>query len=117
MSEQVRGILGFAMRAGQVQVGANKALELIARGKAALVLVDESAAGNTRDRLERKCLEARVPLRTLAATLLGQAIGRPQTMAAALPKSSFTDRLLLTLPPPGTTNPDTDNETTAEAIN
>lgn len=97
------------MRAGQVHVGASKAQELTERGKAALVLVDEMAAGNTLDRLTRKCSEARVPIRVLPTGVLGQSVGRPQTMALALPKGSFADNLLRTLPPTDTTDRHTGN--------
>ncbi len=84
MSAQIRGLLGFAMRSGKVCVGASKALEQVERQKAALVLLDEGAAPNTRDKLIHRCQGAQVPCRVLPEGLLGQAIGRPNTVAAAL---------------------------------
>lgn len=110
MIEQVKGLLGFAMRAGQAHVGAQKTLDLIQRGKAALVLVDETAARNTLDRLARKCQEGEVPLRVLPQGLLGQAIGRPQTMAMALQKGHFAAKLAETLPETNVTDRQTDNQ-------
>lgn len=117
MSGQVRGLLGFAMRMGHVTVGAAQALELAARGRAALVLVDRQAADNTRRKLLTRCHTAGVPVRALPAGVLGQAIGRPQALAAALKPGQLADRLAALLPDTGNDEPRSGNLSTAEAIN
>ena len=91
---QIEGLLGLAMRAGQLTPGADLALREIKAGKAALVLVDRDASENTRKKLGDACAFRRVPMHIMEAGLLDRACGREGRMAASLKKGGITEKIL-----------------------
>lgn len=91
--KRLRGTLGLAFRAGQLAPGADKALDLLREDKAACVLLDSAAAGNTRKRFSDGCAHRGVRLLELPEGLLGQAIGRPGIRAAALTAGGIAGKI------------------------
>lgn len=81
---ELAGILGLAFRSGQLVPGAEMSLNLIREDRAALVLLDPKAGGNTRKKLEDACAYRSVAVFTLTDGLLGQACGRAGMAAAAI---------------------------------
>ena len=81
------------MRAGQVTLGANLALNVIRSGKAALVLVDESASANTRKKMTDACVYRRVPMYLLPQGLIDEACGKDSRFAAALSAGGLADKI------------------------
>jgi len=94
MNDGMRGLLGLAMRAGQVLPGAGRALDLIRQGQAGLILLDEGASDNTKKRFDDACAHHDTDCLLLSPGLLGEAIGRHGTMVAAMKPGSFTQKLL-----------------------
>ena len=90
---KLEGLLGLAMRAGQLTAGADLALREIKAGKAALVLVDEGASENTKKKLTDACAFRRVPVHIMEAALLDRACGREGRMAACLKKGGICDQV------------------------
>ena len=91
------GFLGICMRAGAVISGQEACVQAVLTGNAALALLDEQAGDSTRRRLSDACDQVGVPLYGLRAGTLGQAIGKPNRVTAALPPGSMANRLLHTL--------------------
>ncbi|MGI6725172.1 MAG: L7Ae/L30e/S12e/Gadd45 family ribosomal protein [Christensenellales bacterium] len=90
----VSGLIGLAFRAGQLVPGAQMALTLIRDGKAALVLLDETASANTLKKVQNACNHHRVQVMLLGGGVLGRACGRPGMAAGAVKPCGLADRLL-----------------------
>ena len=86
-------MLGLAMRAGQLSFGEDGVRKAIASGAAALVLLDAGASDNTRKRMCDSCAYYGVPLMETAAGRLGEAVGRPGRMSAAVARGPLCDKL------------------------
>lgn len=78
------GLLGLAMRSGQLKAGAQLALEDIRQGHAGLLLLDKAASPNTTKRMTDACQTHQIRCLCLPEDLLGKAIGKQGTMAATL---------------------------------
>ena len=90
----IYGLLGLACRAGQVTLGAEMALEEIKGGKAALVLIDESASEGTKKKLLDACAYRSVTAYLMPKDEISRACGRDSRMAAAVKKGPFSQRML-----------------------
>ena len=77
-------MLGLCARAGKVLSGEPAAEQAVKKKNAYLVLIDEEASENAKKALSDACAYYGAPLRTLPAGCLGQAIGKPGRMAAAM---------------------------------
>ena len=86
-------MLGLAMRAGQLSFGEDGVRKAIASGAAALVLLDAGASDNTKKRMRDSCTYYGVPLMETAAGRLGEAVGRPGRMSAAVARGPLCDKL------------------------
>ena len=82
--KQWAGRLGLAMRAGQVVSGDFAVEKLLRAEGAALVLLDAGASDNARKKASDACAHRGIPLAILEAGLLGQAIGKPGRIVAAV---------------------------------
>ncbi len=87
------GTLGLAMRSGQAVVGEPKTRALVSGGKAALVLIDETASANTVKTVLDKCRFYGVPAVRTAEGRLGTAIGRPACMIVGVSKGGLGELL------------------------
>ena len=86
-------MLGIAMRAGALTLGADGVHSAIASGGAALVLLDAAASENTKKKFRDSCAFYGTPLFETAPDRLGYAIGKPGRMCAAVAKGSLGDKL------------------------
>ena len=94
MAEQkLRGLLGLSTRAGQMLIGSGRALEHVRQEKTKLVFLDEAASDNTTKRFTDACRSHEVDCKVLTKGLLGQAIGKPGTMVAAVLPGGIADKL------------------------
>ena len=87
-------LLGIAMRAGALTLGETGVLKAIAKGKAAFVLVDAGASENTRKMYVDSCAYYGARLLLAEPGRLGEAVGRPGRMSAAVAAGPLADRLL-----------------------
>lgn len=92
------GMLGLCARAGKLQSGGGACDQLIKRGEALLVLVDGGASVQTQKAVHDACAYYDVPMRRLPEGLLGEAIGRPGRMVAAITDRTFAERLNQLIP-------------------
>ena len=93
-SDAFFNMLGIAMRAGAITLGESGVLKAIAGGKAAFVLLDSGASSNTKKMFSDSCAHYGVTLLNAAQGRLGQAIGKPGRMSAALACGTLADKLL-----------------------
>ena len=94
MNEQsLRGLLGLALRAGQMTTGADLTLRQIKAGKAALVLLDADASGNTKKKLLDACAYRQVSAYTLPAGMIDTSCGKDGRFAAALSSGNLAEKI------------------------
>lgn len=84
---RLRNAVGLAMKAGKCVSGDYAVEQSIKGGRALLVLLDETASQNTKKRYEGQCLIRGVPLLQISG--LGEAIGKPSRMTAAITDENF----------------------------
>ena len=96
---KVWGLLGLASRAGQVASGESTCGIVLKRGEAALVLIDEAASVHTKKGLTDACAYRDVPAFTVDAGKLGESIGKPGRMTAAVKPGSLAQQLHRLLQP------------------
>ena len=88
-------LLGLAVRAGQVQTGAEAAEQAVRRKKAKLVLIAADAAGSTTERLLSRCQRDKIPVRLLGSKAeLGHWTGKLERAVAVVLDAGFSDRIL-----------------------
>lgn len=97
MPEKAWGMIGLCARAGQAVSGEAGCEMSVRQGQAALVLLDGGASPNMRKRFLDACAFRQVPLYTLEAERLGQAIGKPERMVVAIKTGAMAERLRLLL--------------------
>ena len=90
---ELRGILGLCVRAGQAVFGEESCRKSISAGQCGVLLLDEGASRNTRERYEELCERSGTPLKLLAENLIGDATGKPG-MAMAVRKGSLAERVI-----------------------
>lgn len=93
LEQKLRGLLGLATRAGQMLIGAGRALEHVRQHKSKLVFLDESASDNTKKRFTDACQSHQANFKVLSSGLLGQSIGKPGTMVAAVLPGGIADKI------------------------
>ena len=86
-------LLGLCSRAGRLASGEEMCLRLIRSGGAKLMLVDAAASANTRKEFADACRHYGVPLIYLAGRPLGEAIGKPGRMSAAVTDPALAERI------------------------
>lgn len=81
---RLRGMLGFAMRAGKVTVGTENVCHILAKGMAVLVLVCHDASDGTKKKLRTKCEFYGVELQEIMIDTgeLGRLLGKTYGPAA-----------------------------------
>lgn len=98
MNEQaVRGLIGLAMRAGQLTMGVDMAANAIRAGGIAMALIDEAASENARKRISDTCAFYHAPMYTLPGGLLDEASGKSGRVAAAVKTGGIAQKLLTLL--------------------
>ncbi len=98
MSTGIKGLLGLALRAGQVTTGADMALKEIRAGRAALALLDAGASAGTRKKISDACAYRNVPLHILPEGEIDRACGREGRMVAAVKPGALCAQMMRMLP-------------------
>ena len=88
---RLHNAVGLAMKAGKLQSGDFAAERLVRSGGAKLVLMDPESSANTRDKYARMCNAAQTDC--LMVPDLGEAIGRPGRMVAAVTDTNFSNMI------------------------
>ena len=84
--------LGLCQRAGKCQGGAFAAERALKAGKVKLVLLEENASENTKDRFSALCEGRKVPFRLVPE--VGRAIGREAHGVMAVTDIGFVNMIL-----------------------
>ena len=93
MNEKMRGLMGLALRAGQMTPGAAMTLDAVKAGRAALVLLDEGASENTRKKIRDACAYRRVPCFLLPEGWIDQSCGKEGRFAAAVAPGGLCEQM------------------------
>ena len=94
------GMLGFAMRAGKLTVGADLVCKELPSGRVSLVIVSLGASEATRKRLKYKCEYYSVPRIEVDAepTVLAERLGKSSsTVAIAVKDDGFAKEIAMTV--------------------
>lgn len=89
----LQGILGLALKAGQLTKGAEQSVQLVRDKKAALMLLDAQASENTQKRVQDACKYYNVPVIVLKPRLMAQACGQAEMAAGALRAGHFANKV------------------------
>lgn len=94
-AQKMRGLLGFARRAGKLTFGVDAVMKDIAAGKARVVLLAVDIAARTRRRALDACAETETPClwAGLDMQTLGDSIGRADTAVVAVGDAGFAKRM------------------------
>lgn len=93
MNPRALGMLGLCVRAGKIITGEKAVVQAIRRGTCCLVLLDGGVAGNGEKAVAQACDTHQVPLLYTQPGELGDAIGKPNRMAAAITDLGMAARL------------------------
>lgn len=91
-TQKLKSAVGFAMKAGKLKSGDFAVEKLVRAGGVRLVLLDERASENTRERYARLCENGKTAL--LYVPALGESIGKPGRMTAAVTDENFVNMIL-----------------------
>ncbi len=86
-------MLGLSARAGRLVSGVQAVEIALKKGEAKIVILDENASEGTKKQISDACSHKKTPLITVPAYSLGDAIGKPGRMIAAVTENSFADRI------------------------
>jgi len=89
--KKLTGMIGLALRARQAVAGTDACRLMIEAGKCGILLLDESAALNTRKRFENLCERRQTRIAVIPSGLLESATGY-QGVLLAMRKGSFADQ-------------------------
>lgn len=87
-------MLGIAMRAGQLSLGESSVLKTVSSGTALFMILDADASDNTKRNSGIPGAFYKVPLYETSPDRLGQAIGKPGRMSAAIARGTLGEKLL-----------------------
>ena len=94
MNEQkVKGLIGLAVRARQISAGADACRILVRNGECTVLMIDSSAADNTRKKAEDLCCRAGIPVKFLPEGLIENATGKSNRILGVR-KGSFAEQIL-----------------------
>ena len=84
--------LGLCRRAGKCQSGEFAAERAVKAGKAKLILLEETASENTKERFSSLCAGRKIPLKLVPE--VGRAIGREGHVVMAVTDTQFATMIL-----------------------
>ena len=94
MNDRALNMLGLCARAGKLITGEKAVVQAIRGGSCQLALLDENVAKNGDKAVSQACGTHGVPLLRVEAGKLGDAIGRPGRMAAAVTDAGMARRIV-----------------------
>ena len=92
--KRMLNMLGLCMRAGRIISGEKACVQAVRAGGACAVVLDRAAAKNAAKAVSDACAFHQVPLVYAPENELGDAIGKPGRMVAAITDPSMADRIL-----------------------
>ena len=92
--EKYLGMLGLCARAGKLITGEKACVQAVRGGAAFAAVLDGAASENAVKAVSRACENHGVPLVRTAPRALGDAIGRPERMAAAVTDARMAARIV-----------------------
>ena len=92
--KRMLNMLGLCMRAGRIISGEKACVQAVRAGGACAVVLDRAAAKNAVKAVSDACAFHQVPLVYAPENELGDAIGKPGRMVAAITDPSMADRIL-----------------------
>ena len=87
-------MLGLCARAGKLITGEKACVQAIRAGSARIALLDGAASANAVKALSDACISHGVPLARTGEYQLGDAIGKPGRMAAAVTDAGMAARII-----------------------
>ena len=93
--KRMLNMLGLCMRAGRIISGEKACVQAVRAGGACAVVLDRAAAKNAVKAVSDACAFHQVPLVYAPENELGDAIGKPGRMVAAITDPSMADRILM----------------------
>lgn len=109
--KKILSLIGLAMKAGKIKSGEFSVEKAVKTGLAYLVIVSESASGNTRKKFSNMCSYYEVPLYILATKEeLGAAIGKEYRASLAVLDENFANAIAKALEQAGITRTVIENE-------
>lgn len=91
-NEELRSMLGFAMKAGKVRSGATAAETALKNGSAYVAVLDASSSDNSKKHWSDICNNTDVPL--IFTEDVGRAIGRESHMIACVTDKGFAAAIM-----------------------
>ena len=93
MNPRALSMLGLCARAGKLITGEKAVVQAIRTGTCQLAVLDDAVAENGRKAVRQACETHQVPLLYTESGQLGNAIGKPNRMAAAVTDEGFAKRI------------------------
>ena len=91
--DRMLGMLGLCARAGKLITGEKACVQAVRSGSAFMALLDGAASDNAVKALSQACEGHGVPLLRTQPFALGDAIGKPSRMAAAITDARMAARI------------------------
>lgn len=91
--DSAAALLGICARAGLIASGQTAVEQALKRGKAHLVVMDAMISEGSKKALSDACRFRNVPAAILNSQSLGDAIGKPGRMTAAVTDTALADRI------------------------
>ena len=91
--DRMLGMLGLCARAGKLITGEKACVQAARSGTAHAVLLDGAASDNAVKAVSQACESHGVPLLRTRPWALGEAVGKPSRMAAAVTDAGMAARL------------------------
>ena len=92
--DRVLNMLGLCARAGKLITGEKACVQAIRSGSAFAAVLDGAASDNAVKALSQACESHGVPLLRTGEFALGEAIGKPSRMAAAVTDARMAARII-----------------------
>ena len=92
--DRVLNMLGLCARAGKLITGEKACVQAIRTGGAFAAVLDGAAAQNAVKAVTQACESHGVPLLRIGEFALGEAIGKPSRMAAAVTDARMAARII-----------------------
>lgn len=93
-SSQINGLLGLAMRSGNIAVGAHPVMQALAKGKARLILFSGRAGDATVRKFTYLAQDHNLCAIRVADDNLGDIIGKPDCVVFAITQEGFARSIL-----------------------
>ncbi len=94
--QRLYGLLGLAMRAGQVVSGQEACINAVRKKEVDLVFIEESVAENSLKKINESCMKYQCELKKMPDGALGKAIGKENRTAVGIKAGTLLDKIVET---------------------